>query len=372
MNRGIRALFSGICLAACVLNSVHAEQTVRVLNWGDYIDPEVITEFETENNVTVDYVTYDNVDEFSTKLFNPQNHYDVIFPASRVIQRLSEAKLIRALDVNKLPDYKGLRDDVMAMYLDQDSEDGLHGIPYMWGTTGLGINRAALRKAGIPEDKLGSWGMMFDPELRKKTASCGIALLNERDELFAGALFYLGYSINTTDQAQIDQAGELLKETLADVKYLHTTQYRPDLHDHKVCLVVGYSGDILAETDGDDDLDYIIPDEGASLWVDVMSVPTNSENPDLAYAFIRFMMKSQIAARNSNYLAYPTAMETALPFVDQEVLDRPVVYPTVDVLNKLEAMKPLDKKINKRMHRLWVKAMCTGRSWCSVPMTSFF
>jgi len=372
MSRGIRAFLWGVCVTVANVSAVHAEQTLRVLNWGDYIDPDVITEFESEFNAKVDYVTYDNVDEFSTKLFNPENKFDVIFPASRVVQRLSEAKLIRTLDVSKFPDYKGLRNDVMSMYLEQDSEPGLHGVPYMWGTTGIGENTVALKKAGIPENRLHSWAMLFDPGLRKKAATCGIALLNERDELFAGALIYLGYSINTTDKNQIEQAGELLKETLADVKYLHTTQYRPDLHDHKVCLVVGYSGDILAETGEDDALDYIIPDEGASLWVDVMAIPTNSENPNLAYAFIRYMMRSQIAARNSNYLAYPTAMETALPLVDKEVLDSPVVYPNVEVLNKLQAMNPLDKKTNSRMHRLWVRAMCTGRTWCSVPMTSFF
>ena len=372
MNRGIRAFLWGLCVVTASVQVANAEQRLQVLNWGAYIDPDVISEFEAEHNATVDYVTYDNVDEFSTKLFNPENKFDVIFPASRVIQRLSEAKLIRTLDVSRLPDYDGLRDDVMSMYLEQDGKEGLHGVPYMWGTTGIGENTAALRKAGIPDDKLHSWAMLFDAGLRKKAASCGIALLNERDELFAGALIYLGHSINTTDKDEINQAGELLKETLADVKYLHTTQYRPDLHDHKVCLVVGYSGDILAETDGDADLDYIIPDEGASLWVDVMSIPTNSENPDLAYEFIRHMMQSRIAARNSNYLAYPTAMETALPYVDKEVLETPVVYPDVEVLNKLEAMKPLDKKTNSRMHRLWVRAMCTGRTWCSVPMTSFF
>ncbi|MDK2778647.1 MAG: extracellular solute-binding protein [Pseudomonadota bacterium] len=370
MNRVFTYLW-GLGIAVSLVSAVHAGQTLKVLNWGDYIDPDVISEFEAENDATVEYVTYDNIDEFSGKLFNPDNKFDVIFPASRTVPRLAENGLVRELDTKELPDYNNLRADILEMYRQQDSA-GVHGIPYMWGTTGIGANLVALKDAGVAEDQLHSWALLFDAGLRKKAASCGIALLNERDEIFAAALFYLGYSINTTDKARINQAGELVKETLADVKYLHTTQYRPDLHDHKVCLVVGYSGDILAETDGDDALDYIIPDEGAALWVDVMSVPSNAENPQLAYAFIRHMMKSQVAARNSNYLAYPTAMQSALPFVDKEVLDSPVVYPTVDVLNKLEAMKPLDKKINGRMQRLWVKAMCTGRSWCSVPMDSFF
>lgn len=358
------------CLLLFISTPMWAGETLRVLNWGDYIDPDVIKEFEQENNVSVEYVEYNSVDEFSTLFFNPKNQYDVIFPASRIVRRLAEAGLIRSLDTNKLGDYRNLRSDIMQEYNQQDV-NGVHGIPYMWGTTGLGLNLQQLRQQGITPDQH-TWALLFDATLRKKVASCGIALLNERDEIFAAALRYLGYSVNTQDTAQIDQAGELIKEALADVKYLHTTQYRDDLKAHKVCLVVGYSGDILAETDGDDALTYIIPDEGAAMWIDIMSIPANSVNTDMAYRFIRFMMQAQIAARNSSYLAYPTAMENALPFVDKAVLDTPVVYPSVEVLRKLEAMKPLERKTNSRMHRLWVKAMCSGRSWCAVPMKSFF
>lgn len=370
MNRGILRYLWRFVIAAGAINMAYAEQPLRVLNWGDYIDPEVIQEFEEEFRTKVEYVEYNSVDEFSTFFFNQKNQYDVIFPASRIVRRLAENDLIRPLEVSRLPDYRSLRSGIMQEYRQQDV-NGVHGIPYMWGTTGMGIDLAAMKRLGI-DGRQSSWALLFNAELRKKVAACGIALLNERDEIFAAALRYLGYSINTTDKAQIDQAGELIKETLADVKYLHTTQYRADLHDHKVCLVVGYSGDILAETSEDDTLDYVIPDEGAAMWIDVMAIPSNSENTALAYDFIRFMMRAGIAARNSDYLAYPTAMQSALTQVDKEILDNPVIYPSVDVLNKLEAMKPLDRKTNGRMHRLWVKAMCSGRSWCSVPLKSFF
>ncbi|WP_430459523.1 ABC transporter substrate-binding protein [Thalassolituus sp. LLYu03] len=358
------------CLVLWTGSSAWAGETLRVLNWGDYIDPDVIKEFEQKNNVTVEYVEYNSVDEFGTLFFNPKNQYDVIFPASRIVRRLAEANLIRPLDTSKLPDYRNLRSDIMAEYNQQDT-GGVHGIPYMWGTTGMGVNKAEMQRLGIAE-KEHTWALLFNSELRSKVASCGIALLNERDEIFAAALRYLGYSVNTQDEAQIDQAGELIKEALADVKYLHTTQYRDDLKAHKVCLVVGYSGDILGEIDGDEALTYVIPDEGAAMWIDIMSIPANSQHTEMAYRFVRFMMEAQIAARNSSYLAYPTAMQSALPYVDKDVLDTPVVYPSVAVLGKLEAMKPLERHTNTRMHRLWVKAMCSGRSWCSVPMKSFF
>ncbi len=358
-------------LLASALNSQAESATIlRVLNWGDYIDPEVISAFEAAHQVTIEYVEYNSVDEFSTLFFNPKNRFDFIFPASRTVRRLAEANLIQPLDLTRLPDYGNLRSDLMQEYLQQDS-GGVHGIPYMWGTTGLGLNTAALQALGIEEQDY-SWALLFNSALRKKVASCGIALLNERDEIFAAALRYLGHSVNTQNEAHIDQAGELIREALADVKYLHTTQYRDDLKAHKVCLVVGYSGDILAETDGDDALSYRIPQQGAAMWIDIMSIPTNSEQPALAYQFIRYMMEARIAAQNSNYLAYPTAMHSAVAYVDKDVLATPVIYPSVDVLRSLEAMKPLERRTNSRMHRLWVKAMCSGRSWCSVPMKSFF
>jgi putrescine transport system substrate-binding protein len=367
----MRATITGILLILLSSASFSDDiKTLRILNWGEYIAPAVIADFEQKYHVHIDYTGYYSIEEFSEKLFNPDLHFDVVFAASRIINSLDESSKIVALDNLRLPRLDEIRRDIMQQYQQQDSGK-LHAIPYMWGTTGLGVNVALLQKLGIAEYK-DSWALLFDPAVRHKAAQCGIALLNERDELFAAALVYLGFSVNSTNPDELAAAGLLLKQSTADASYLHATQYRTDLLNGKVCVAVGYSGNVLADIQGKPELAYFIPREGAAIWIDVMSVSSNTKEPDLAYHFIDFLMQPQNAARNSNYLSFPTAMQSAMPFIDKAIADNPAIYPAAGSNRHLEAMVPQDKAVSRIKHRLWVTAICSGRSWCSIPMTSFF
>lgn len=383
MNRNRLSLLGSLLLAICLYihpltingvaantaDNIKAVRTLHILNWGEYIDPAVIADFEKQYNAHVDYSAYYSVEEFSEKLFDPANHFDLIFPASRVINTLEAGNRIQALDTRQLPRLNELRTDIFQQYRQQDS-NSLHGVPYMWGTTGLGVNVEALQRLGIGQYK-DSWALLFDPAVRAKAAQCGIALLNERDELFAAALVYLGYSVNSTNPDELAAAGVLLKDSVAAATYLHATQYRQDLPRGKVCVAVGYSGNVLADISGYPQLAYFIPREGAAIWIDVMSVPSDANAPDLAYAFINFLMEPHNAARNSNYLAFPTAMQSAMPFVKPEIAANPAIFPAGGQL-PLEALVPQPRSTARLKHRLWVTAICSGRDWCSIPMTSFF
>ena len=344
--------------------------TLRILNWGEYIAPDVIADFERQNQVHIDYRGYYSVEEFSDRLFDPGQRFDLIFVASRLINNLEDNQRVMNLDPRQLPLLAGLRTDIASQYQQQD-KGVLNGVPYLWGTTGLGVNVAALEKLGIGQYK-DSWALLFDPVVRAKAAQCGIALLNERDELFASALVYLGYSVNSSNPDELARAGQLLKETVAAASYLHATQYRTDLPRGKVCVAVGYSGNVLADIHGHPELAYFIPREGAAIWIDVMSIPTDAERPDLAYAFINFLMQPENAARNSGYLAFPTVMQSAMPFMKPEIAANPVIFPPAGQHLPLEALTPQQAQTSRLKHRLWVTALCAGRDWCSVPMTSFF
>lgn len=356
------------CLFAASAHS--APQALRVLNWGEYIDPDVIKEFEKAHNVTIDYAEFNSVDEFSEMFFNPNNKYDVIFPASAMIRIMAENDLIIPLDKKRFKNFSSLNSVVM-QGLELLDNGNVYSIPYMWGTTGIGLNVNAVKKLGIDPTNH-SWGLLFDKAYRKKLAQCGIGLVNERDEIFAAALKYLGYSVNTGSKAELEAAGQLLKETIADINYLHTTQYTDDLKENKICLGVGYSGDILTEVAENENLEYIIPKEGAAMWIDIMAIPKNAPNQDLAYTFIDFMMSAKVSARNSNYTAYPTPMLDAQQFVDTEILNDPTIYPNAQTLASLQMMAPKERKVNRIKHRLWVKAICQNGKWCSVPMQSMF
>lgn len=371
MNKLIRVLFI-LTLLISVFNcqAENAPQTLRVLNWGEYIDPDVLKEFEQANNVRIEYSEFNSVDEFTTLFFDPKNQYDVIFPASSIIRIMADNDLIIPLDKARFKNLTGLNPVVMNG-LELLDTGNVYSIPYMWGTTGIGINVQQAKKVGIDTSNQ-SWGLLFDSAQRKKLMQCGIGLVNERDEIFAAALKYLGYSINTSSKSELQTAGELLKETIADINYLHSTQYTDDLKDNKICLGVGYSGDILTEVAENSNLQYVIPKEGAAMWIDIMAIPKNAPNKNMAYTFIDFMMSAQVSGRNSNYTAYPSPMLNAQQYVDDEILSDPTIYPNDQTLAGLQMMAPKERKVNRIKHRLWVKAICAGGKWCSVPMQSYF
>jgi putrescine transport system substrate-binding protein len=371
MNTLPGVLASLVLLTFLWATQANAEpQTLRVLNWGEYIDPDVLKEFEQANNVSIEYSEFNSVDEFSSMFFNPKNQYDVIFPTSAIIQIMAENNLIIPLDKKRFKNFSSLNPVVMKG-LELLDNGNAYTIPYMWGTTGIGINTKAMQKVGIDPSNH-SWGLLFDSQYRNKLAQCGIGLVNERDEIFAAALKYLGYSVNTSSKSELQAAGQLLKETIADINYLHSTQYTDDLRENKLCLVVGYSGDILTEVDENEDLEYIIPKEGAAMWIDIMAIPKNAPNKNMAYTFIDYMMSAKISARNSNYTAYPTPMINAQEYVDADILSDPTIYPDAQTLASLQMMAPKERKVNRIKHRLWVKAICSGGKWCSVPMQSYF
>lgn len=366
---GFRA-FCTLFLALLLAPLSHAADApvLRILNWAGFVEPDVISDFEKAQNVRIEYVSFTNVDEFATQLFDQRNQFDLIFPPTRMVNILSANGYLSNIDSDRLPEKQDIRANIINNYYQQD--DGApNAVPYMWGTTGLGVNTRRLKELGLQEYQ-NSWALLFDPAVRKKAAQCGIGLLNERDELFAAALLYLGYSANTLNHKQLDEAGNLLKDALKDISYLHTAQFRKDLVDGKLCVAVGYSGDLLSEFARAHDLAYFVPKEGAAIRMVAMGIPSNAKQSGLAYRFMEYLMRPEVAARNSVWLHSPSVMASAEQFVSPEILANPAIYPEVSMLRQMETLSPRDRKTNRYVHRLWVDALCTGRSWCAVPMVS--
>ena len=347
-----------------------AQQVLNVLNWSEYIDPDVVSDFEQKHNAKINYTEFESVEQYTTEFFAKDAQFDVTFPGSTMLNLLIENNLIDTLDKSQLSHYNNLSKDVMKTLANHD-KGNQHSIPYMWGTTGLGVNTKALKKLGLTNVQ-NSWSLIFDERSRKKIKSCGMALLNERDELFSAALTYLGYSVNTTSKDELRTAGTLLKETLTDAIYLHTSQQYTDLASGKVCVIVGYSGDVIGSTEENTDTAYFIPREGAPMWVDVMTISKNSTKKALAHAFINHLLDAKSAAKNSNFITYPTPVVAAEPFLEDDILSNPIIYPPQNIMSRLQAQAPQTRKVSNIKHRLWVKAICSGGKWCTVPMKSFF
>ncbi|RRJ84061.1 extracellular solute-binding protein [Aestuariirhabdus litorea] len=343
--------------------------TLRVLNWSDYVDEAMLEQFKQEQGIELVYELFESEDEFLDKLFNAREPWDVIVPPSAMIPFLSERQLIVPLDLQLLPMRAGLDQGIMKQ-LEMQDPGNRYAVPYMWGTTGLGVNEKMLSTLGIPANKMDSWSLLYDDELRHKASGCGIALLNESSELFASALVYLGHSVNTTNDAELQEAADLLKRAVGDTRYLHTSQYSSDLASGKLCVAVGYSGDILADVGEAENADvlYHVPVEGAAVWFDVMAIPAASKQKALAHRFINFMIQPETAAANTNYVAYPNAVPASLRLVDAEVREDPAVYPSAKVQSRLQGVRSADRKTRRIKRKLWVAVNCHSGRFCQIPM----
>ncbi len=360
------ALFAALL---CGAFSATAE-TLRVLNWDDYIDPEILTAFEKKYKVKVEYSTFDDIEGMADQLFASDSNFDVIFPTSYLVSRMAEKDFLEPLDKKSLKHFSDIN-PVISKALYQGNSGDIYSFPYMWGTTGIGYNAKKLQQMGIDTSKI-SWSLLFDPKTLEKTSKCGIGILNDRDEILGAALIYKGYSLNSADPENLKVAGQTLVDSMPKVRYRNSGQYKKDLINNDICVAVGYSGDILQSTEDNPDIQYAIPSEGANMWIDTIAIPKNSQNKSLAYKFINFISSPEIAGKNSNYNAYPTPMISGKKFVDQEILDNPVIYPPAEIEATLEQIAPVDRKTKRLKHRLWVKAICSGGRWCTVPSDTVF
>jgi putrescine transport system substrate-binding protein len=243
----------------------------------------------------------------------------------------------------------------------------------MWGTTGIGINWTAAERAGVKRTSEVDWSFVFDSEKREAFIACGIVPLNERDEVFAAALKYAGYSVNSTDKSELSIASDYIKSLAGDVKYFHSGIFNEELASGDACMVIGYSGDILAEAykAESDDIEYYIPEQGTAVWYDLLAIPSNAMHTEAAHAFINFLTSPEVAAANTNYNAYPNPLDTSLEYVDEEILHDEKIYPNEEVLKRLEGFSVLDRRTKRLKKKLWVIANCTAGAYCEVPFSLY-
>src|SRR5690606_7603898 len=258
---------------------------------------------------------YSENETLETKLTTGNSGYDVIFPSARPFaQRQIGAGLYAALDKSKLQHWQHLDPAVLEGLADIDPGNA-HVVPYMWGTTGLGINVEKVTAALGADVALDSWALLFDPANAAKLASCGIMVLDDDQETFGAALIYLGKDPNAGSAEQI----ELVKQTYAairpHIRTFNNAQYKDALANGDACLVMGYSGDIgqardvaaeAAEATGKPapDIRYVIPKEGAIRWIDVMAIPKDAPHADNAHAFIDYLLQPEVIAKITDYVAY--------------------------------------------------------------------
>ena len=298
---------------------------LTVFNCYDYIDPDVLDLFEEETGAKIDYVNYTTNEEMYTKLEAGAASYDVIFPSDYMIERLIAEDRLETLNLDNIPNRAGLIDWLKNTDYDPD---GSYSVPYMWGTFGIIYN------TDLVSGEIDSWDALFDEQY-----AGSVFMMNSQRDTIGLALKKLGYSMNSRDEGELEQAKDLLieqKQKGIPAGYM-LDEIKDKMVGNEAALAVVYSGDALYAMNKNDKLNYVVPKEGSNVWVDGMCIPKGSANKECAEAFINFMCREDIAKMNMDYITYSTpiqAVADGLQTEDERAYA--VMNPSDDVISRCE------------------------------------
>lgn len=338
--------------------SAHAEESVvNLYSWADYVAPETLQRFEQETGIRVRYDTFDSSEVLETKLLTGGSGYDVVVPSSSVLARGLAAGALKAIPHEGLKGYANLDPDLLEKLAAVDPGNR-YGVPYTWGTLGLGMNVQAVQKR-LPDVPLDSLDLLFKPQYASKLKDCGIAILDSPQEVIGLALHSLGKDPYSTDKADLTAAETLLRQLQPNVLYVATGRQISDLANGSVCLALTYNGDASMAADQARkankpyEVAYRIPKEGTLVWQDNLAIPKDAPHPEAARQFIEFMLRPESVAALTNTLFFATANQAATPLVDEAVRTDPDIYPLADVRERLYADRSMSLKDMRQRTRLW-------------------
>ncbi len=335
------------------------EKVLNVYNWSDYIAEDTLANFEAETGIKVTYDVFDSNDVLEAKLLSGRTGYDVVVPTGTFLARQIQAGVFQPLDMAKLTNHKNLDASVMAKLSDLDPGNA-YAVPYLWGTTGIGINVEKVKERLGEDFTLDSWDLIFKPENAAKLADCGITMLDAYDEIVPTVLNYLGEDPKSQDPKLLKgKVTDTLNAIRPHMRYFHSSQYINDLANGDVCVSIGWSGDILqaidraAEAENGVEVAYIIPEEGAGLWFDMLAIPKDASNSDNAHLFLNYLMRPDVMADITNYVWYPNAVPASKVDIDEEITSDPSIYPTEKVSEKLFTFPVYQQKFDRVATRMW-------------------
>jgi putrescine transport system substrate-binding protein len=358
-------LAAAFTLQAPKFASAQPERVVNVYNWSDYVEPTVLQDFTKETGIKVKYDTFDSNDTLETKLLAGKSGYDVVVPTAYFLERQIKAGVFQPLDRSKLTNIGNVWPEIARRLAAYDPGNKI-AVNYMWGTTGIGYNVKKVREILSPGEAIDSWDLMFKPESLARFKNCGVHMLDSSDDIMPAALNYLRLNPNSKEQADLDKAAELLMKIRPHVRKFHSSEYLTALATGEICLVLGWSGDIkqaqkrAAEAKAGIEVGYAIPKGGAQMWFDNFAIPKDARNVAEAHALIDFLLRPEMAARNSNFVSYANGNIASQKFIDKALLADRTVYPDEEAMARLYTITAHDQRTQRLMNRLWTRIK-TGR-----------
>jgi putrescine transport system substrate-binding protein len=337
-----------------------ADRMVNFYNWSDYIDPTVLADFTAQTGIRVQYDTFDSNDILETKLLAGKSGYDLVVPTAYFLERQIKAGVFQKLDKSKLPNLVNAWDDIARRLAAYDPGNE-YAVNYMWGTTGIGYNVGKARAVLGAQAAIDSWDVVFKPEIIAKFKDCGVYMLDSSDDVLSAALHYINLDPNTKDPAEIERAADVVAKVRPYVRKFHSSEYLNGLASGDICLVLGFSGDMkqaqkrAAEAKNGVEIGYAVPKEGAQLWFDNIAIPKDARNVAEAHALIDYLLKPEVAAKNSNYLSYANGNGASRALIDPQILGDRGIYPDAAMMQRLYTITAHDQKTQRLMNRLWTR-----------------
>ena len=341
-----------------VLKDANREGTVRILNWPDYIDPDVLEKFEKETRIEVVHDVFENSEEPRSLLLAKSAKYDVVVQSGYQIGLVLQPGVLKELNQAKLPNIANL-DPAALRYTDMLDPGNKHSIPYMWGTVGIGVNEDAVKRLA-PDVKTNSLSMFLDPKTAQTLSACGLAVVDEPTDVMPALVAYLGGDISKIGIADLEAVEQALAKVAPYITVVTADRFIDELAAGKYCAAIGYSGDVFqaranADSSADVRLAYHVPAEGSQLWFDLLVIPENAPNADAAYRFLDFLMRPDIAAENTNFLHYANPNLASAAYIEAELMSDPGLYPPPEVLARLAVLQPLSNRVDSELQRIWSK-----------------
>lgn len=348
-HRAVSVLLSLALASACSSESgvnSNDENIVNVYNWADYIALPVIDKFEAEYGIKVNYDVYDAAAIVDVKLLTGNSGYDVVVHSNQFSSRLIDIGVFQKLDAERMPNLANLDPDTMAAIDIYEKVRG-YNTPYHWGSTGIAYNVDMIRER-LPNQAMDTSAVLFDPEIVSKLADCGVSFLDGTTSLIPMALAYLGLDPNAIDDESLSLVEAQLKKVRPYVRYFSNDKFLSDMPNKEICIAMTWSGDYAAssrraaEAGIDIQLTYVVPREGAPLWVDGIYIPADAPHPDNAYKFLNFLLRGDIAAEIADDVLYANPNKASWALMEQSALDDPGIYPDVEVWSRLFAVAAAD------------------------------
>lgn len=344
-------------LLCCTFVAQAEEKVLNLYSWSAYIPEQALQRFKAETGIRVKYDIFDSAEALDSKLLTGGSGYDVVFPASSSLARAIQAKAVQPLDRTQLHNLHNLDDELLGKLASADPGNQ-YGVPYTWGTVGLGYNKQAVeqRLPGIPTNSL---DLLFKREYASKLKDCGIAVIDSPQEVISIVLNYLGKDPYSSARADLDAVAQLLSQLQPNLRYVGAGRHINDLAKGEICLALTYNGDAyMAAANALDakqpfEVQYRIPHEGTLLWFDSMAIPADAPHPKAAHAFIDFMLRPEAIAELTNSVFFANANAASTALVDPDVSGDPDIYPPAEVRARLFSEQLLPLRQQRERTRIW-------------------